>query len=178
MRRISLIVFLILFVLCVVHALWHYLQLPEKVASHFDLSGQPDGWSTKTSFITFYLVITGICALLFLGISFGISKMPVSLINMPNKDFWLSEERKQKTFDFMFHFFLWLGSATLLLLLDRFHQAIQVNLEKAESSSHLMLSLGLYIGFTVVWCIVIYRKYGNKGKSRQMHAEVQSDSRL
>jgi len=174
-RRLSLAVFLTLCVLCVAHAAWYYPQLPDKVASHFGPSGQPDAWSTKTFFVAFYLVITGINALLFLGISFGMSKIPVSLINLPNKDYWLSEERKQKTFDFMFHYLLWFASATLLLLLDMFHQSFQVHLAKADSLSHPMLSLGLYIGFTVVWSIGLLVKFGKKSKSQQMHAEVQSE---
>jgi uncharacterized membrane protein len=163
-RRISLIVFLVLCVLCVAQAAYYYPLLPEKVASHFGLSGQPDAWSTKTSFITIYLIVTGFLMLVFLGISFGMSKINVSLINLPNKDYWLSPERKQQTFDFMFIYFLWLASATLLLLLDMFHQTFQVHLGKANTLSHPTLSLGLYIAFTVLWSIGLIIKFGQKGK--------------
>ena len=77
LRRLSLAVFIFVFALCVVHVMYYYPLLPEKVASHFGLSGQPDAWSTKTFFVTRYFVITGILAIIFLGISLGFSKIPV-----------------------------------------------------------------------------------------------------
>lgn len=174
MRKLSLVVFLILCLLYVAHVIWYYPQLPDRVASHFSFSGQPDAWSTKTFFVTFYLVITGGCALLFIGVSFGMSKIPVSLINLPNKDYWLSEDHKQQTFDFMSHYLLWFASATLLFFLDMFHQSVLVALGKTDSLPHPMLSLGIYIGFIIVWSIGLLVKFGKKGKSQQMHAEVQS----
>ncbi len=159
MRKISLILFLTLCALCVVQAVSYYPLLPERVASHFGASGKPDAWATKESLISVYLVTTGICALLFLGISFGISKIPLSLINMPNKEHWLSGERKQETFDFMFSYNLWFASATLLLLMDLFSQTFQVALGKADALTHPRLSLGLYIGFTVVWGLGFFVKF-------------------
>ena len=161
MRQLSLVVFLVLCAMCVVDAVWYYPQLPERVASHFGPSGQPDAWSTKKVFVTFYLVTTAFCAFLLLGVSLLIYRIPESLIKFPNKDYWLSPERKKKTFDFMFQYFLWFASATVLLLLDMFQQSIQVHLGKTDSLSHPILSLGLYAGFTVVWSIgliVFFRK--------------------
>ena len=167
MRRLSLAVFLVLCAMCVVGAIWYYPQLPERVASHFGPSGQPDAWSTKRSFVTFYLMTTGFCALVFFGISLGIYKIPQNLINLPNKDYWLSPERQKTTFDFMFQYFLWFASATLLLMLDMFQQSIQVQLGKTQSLPHPKLSLGLYIGFTIVWIIGLIVKFGKKGNSQQ-----------
>jgi uncharacterized membrane protein len=148
--------------LCVVQALTFYPLLPEKVASHFGVSGQPDAWSTRASLVGCYLLITGICAILFLGISFGLSKLPPSLINLPNKDHWLSLERRQETFDFLFSYNLWFASATLLLLMDLFGQTFQVALGKAKALPHPMLSLGLYIGFAAAWSIGLYIKFKKK----------------
>jgi len=119
MRRLSLTVFLVLCILCVAQAVYYYPLLPDTVASHFNGAGQPDAWSSKATFVKIYLVATGLVAILFLAINFVMSKIPVSMINLPNKDYWLSEERRQDTFAFLSHYFLWFASATLLLLLDR-----------------------------------------------------------
>ena len=164
--------FLMLWALCVGYAVYCYPKMPDEVASHFGTGGQPDGWTSKASFITFYLVFTGLMALMFLGISFGMSKIPVSLINLPNKDYWLSPERKQNTFDFMFWYMLCFGSATLLLMLDILYQSFQVHLGKAETLPHFMLSLGLYLGITGVWIVGLYIKFVKKGKAQQTHSEV------
>jgi uncharacterized membrane protein len=163
MRRMPLIVFLVLCALCVAQALYYYPQLPDKVASHFGASGQPDSWSTRNFFVAFYLMAVGFTASMFLAIHFGMSKMPASLINLPNKDYWLSPERRQQTSGFMSRQLLWFGCATLLLLLDIFYQSFQVHLGRAEGLSHPMLSLGLYIGFSVVWSIGLMIKFSRKG---------------
>ena len=161
-HKVSLVVFLALCALCVIHALYYYPQLPDKVASHFGLSGQPDAWSSKTSFVTFYMVTAGVLAILFLGICFGILKIPLSLVNLPNKDYWLSPERKQETFDFIFHYLLWLGSGTFVLLIAIIHQSFRVHLEKAKSLEYPMLSVGIYIVFTILWCIGLCVKFYKK----------------
>jgi uncharacterized membrane protein len=158
-RRLSLMVFLGLLAICAGYGVYNYPQLPEKVASHFGPSGRPDAWSTKTAFMIFYFVMLGVQAILFLGIGFGMSKIPISLINLPNKEYWLSEERKQETVDFMFSYFLWFGSATFIFLLDIYYQCFQVNLGKADSLPHFMLSTGLFIGVTIVWVAGLFLKF-------------------
>ncbi|MDH4210378.1 MAG: PH domain-containing protein [candidate division WOR-3 bacterium] len=40
-----------LFILTVVMVLLVYLQLPERVAVHFDMHGNPDGWGSRTSYL-------------------------------------------------------------------------------------------------------------------------------
>lgn len=148
-------------------AIWYYPQLPEKVASHSGPSGQPDAWSTKKFFITIYILTTGGCALILFLISFGLPKIPVSLINLPKKDYWLSLGRRKKTFEFLSQYFLWFASATLIFLLDMFQQSFQVHLGKAQSLPHPLLSLGLYTGFTVVWSIGMVIKFKKKDESQK-----------
>ena len=166
-KKLSLLVFLVLCALCVAQGIYYYPQLPGKVASHFGPSGQPDAWSTKSSFMEFYFVLIGVLSIIFLGISFGMSKIPVSLINLPNKAYWLSKDRKQATVDFISHYFLWFASATLFLILYVSHQTFQVHIGKANSLVHPMLSLGFYIGFTIIWCIGLFIKFGKNHNSRQ-----------
>ena len=125
-RKTSLTVFFVLCLLCVVQAAYYYPLLPERIASHFGPSGRPDAWSAKASFITFYLIIVAILFLLFPTISFAVSKIPVSFINLPNKEYWLSPARKQQTIEYLSYSFLWFASATMLLLLDIMHQIFQV----------------------------------------------------
>jgi uncharacterized membrane protein len=154
----------------VVQGIKYYPELPETVASHFGFSGQPDGWSTKLSFIKMYFSVIGIIAILFLGICFCLSKMSISFINLPNQEYWMSEEHKQKTIDFMIHYSLWFGSATLLLVCDLFYQSIQVHLGITKALSHIWLSLGIFISFTILWIIGLRHKFNKTGESQQATA--------
>jgi hypothetical protein len=88
------------------------------------------------------------------------------LINLPDKDCWLSEKRKKATAEFMFHYFLWFGSATVLFLMDVFNQSFQVHLGRADSLPHILQSLVLYIVFSVVWVIGLFVKFKKKEESQ------------
>jgi uncharacterized membrane protein len=161
-KRLSLLVFFLLCALYVVQGIYYYPQLPVKVASHFGPSGQPDSWSTKSSFMMLYFGIIGVLSITLLGITFCISVIPDSLINLPNKEYWMSKDRKQEAFDFIFHYFLWFASATLLLIIDLSHQIFKVHIGKSDSLAHPMLSLYFYIGFVITWCIGFFIKFGKK----------------
>ena len=159
MRTFSLAFFLFLLGLCVAHALHYYPLLPEKVASHFGASGQPDSWMDKTSFVTIYLAVTGMIGILFLLIGIGISYIPAPFINLPHKEYWLSAERKKNTLSKLSEYFFWFGSASLLLMLDIFHQAFQVHLGMAGKLEHPLLSLVIYLLFSAGWCLKLIRTF-------------------
>lgn len=45
------LIYLGLLLLAILQAAWYYPQLPEMVASHFGVSGKPDGWMSRQSFL-------------------------------------------------------------------------------------------------------------------------------
>jgi uncharacterized membrane protein len=159
MRNISLIVFILLLLLCIGHAMYYYPLLPDRVASHFGASGRPDAWSSKESFVKIYLIVVAVIALLFPGIGLILRKTPPSMMNLPNKDYWLSPERKDETIAILYRQFLWFGSATLLLLLDIFHQSFRVHLGKAQALDHPIASIVVYVVFTTFWSIGLIMKF-------------------
>jgi hypothetical protein len=126
---------------------------------HFAADGQPDSWSSKDKFLNFYLATGAFFMILFMGIAFGMKYIPASLINFPNKNYWLSPERRQNSLDFFSGYFLWFASATILLLFDIMNQSIRVHIGEVGKLPHPMMSLGLYLGFTVVWCAGIIFKF-------------------
>lgn len=147
------------FGLAVAHALYYHGQLPETVASHFNAAGEANGWSSRTTFTALYLATTGIMALCFLGPIWLMPKIPDSMINMPHKDYWLAPERRDETFQILNEYLLWLASATMLFLIDAFHQTIQVNLGESKTLGHFWWGLGAYVGLTTVWCALFYRQF-------------------
>ena len=162
MRNPSRIIFIFVLILCLVQAAYYYPLLPERVASHFGASGRPDAWSGKESFIRIYLIAVAVIAALFSSIGLLLKKTPDSLINLPNKDYWLSPERRQETIDALSRQFLWAGSATLLLLLDIFHQSFRVHLGKAETLEHPLESVVVYVVFNLFWTVALIRKFKRK----------------
>lgn len=162
LKKLSVTVLLSLSALCTAHALYYYPQLPDIVATHFGATGRPDAWAPKEAFLNVYLFTLAFCTVIFLGISFTASRLPVSMINLPNKSYWLAPERKQETLDFLFHYFLWFASATILLLCDVMHQAFQVHLGRSEVLPHPVVSLACYLGFTALWIAGLLMRFGKK----------------
>jgi hypothetical protein len=162
MPNASRIVFTGAVLLCLAQAAYYYPLLPGRVASHFGASGLPDAWSSRDSFVRAYLIATGIIAILFPAIGFALKRIPTWLINLPNREYWLSTGRAEETIALLGRRFLWFGSATLLLLLDIFHQAFRVQLGYAESLRHPVASLVAYCGFALLWSIALIVRFSRK----------------
>ena len=158
-RTTAIAIFALLCVACVAHALWYYPQLPEQVAHHFGATGEPDAWGHKTHFLIVYLVTVGVMAATFLGAGLLMPKIPNYAINLPNKDYWLAPKRRQQTLDYMLPQLLWMGSLTMILLLNVFHQSFQVHLGNATELNNIGITMGAYLTLTTVWCIAIYKKF-------------------
>jgi uncharacterized membrane protein len=162
-RTFSLAVLFVLAACCAAHGLYYYGFLPERVAAHFNAAGTADGWADKATFMRVYLSVVVFCAVLFSLLAILMQKLPVSKINLPDKERLLSPQLEARTRDLLSCGFAWLGSATLLLLLDIFQQSFQVALG-AAALSHPVLSIGLYMAFSVcgsIWLLAQLIKGGN-----------------
>ncbi|HEY6167581.1 MAG TPA: DUF1648 domain-containing protein [Verrucomicrobiae bacterium] len=111
--RWPIIILLALAVSLVAQAAWYFPQMPERMASHFDASGAPNGWMSKHQFFSFLTGLTGVLMLVFVGLPVVLPKIPTSLINLPHKAYWLAAERRQTTLRFFGEWFLWQGCAML-----------------------------------------------------------------
>ena len=162
-RTVSLTVLCVLTACCAAHAVYYYGVLPERVAAHFNAAGLADGWADKETFMRIYLTAVALCTALFLLLAVVVQKLPAATINLPDKERLLSPQREGRTRDLLSCGFVWLGSATLLFLLDIFHQSFQVALG-AAGLSHPVLSIGLYMAFGVcgsIWLLVQLLKDSN-----------------
>ena len=166
MRKTAVPLFILLLLLCIAQVTYYYPLLPDRVASHFGASGRPDAWSSKESFVKIYFIVIAFIAVLFPGIGLMLRKAPTDLMNLPNKGYWLSPERKEETVDVLSRQFLWFGSATLLLLLDIFHQSFRVHLGKAQALDHAWISIVVYVLFTTFWSIALIVKFMRKQQTK------------
>lgn len=95
-------------------ALWLWTQAPDVVASHFDSSGQPDDWSSKTSTLA-WLVPLGVGLPTLMSIRPIWEKIPKSLINIPSKEYWLEHGEETFLFDCLMQFMRIVAGLTALL---------------------------------------------------------------
>lgn len=159
-NRVSRWLFVVLLFVCFSHAFYYYERLPAVVPSHFGLSGEADAWSGKSSLIGGYVLAVSLCGILFGSAGAMTARMPVSLINLPNKDYWLSNERKAETLSFLNIFMLLFGSATLGLLFFTFHQAFRVSLGRISTLEYMPYAIGLYFVVSLALSAGLFMKYG------------------
>jgi uncharacterized membrane protein len=82
-------------------------QLPDRMATHFDINGQPDGWASRSSYMLFIVSFgTGI-ALFIVFVGFAIRFAPNELISLQNREYWLALERRAETMAYIFRQMIW-----------------------------------------------------------------------
>ena len=157
-RRSAILVFLILCACSVWHALHYYAALPAMIPRDSFEAGPSDALTSKVTLLQIYLIAVAGTAFCFPGLGLLITRMKVSRINLPNKEYWLAPERKQRSLDFMVAYTAWFGSATLLFLMRIFHGCFRAVLgEGMRPDPPLPTAIAtgvLYGAFILFWCIL------------------------
>jgi uncharacterized membrane protein len=123
-------------------------NLPPTVASHFGASGAADGFMPRTGYLAVMLAVTVALPLL-LALLHGLV-IPVHLINVPNREYWLAPERRAETFAYLHAQTLRLARLLVVflcyvhLLIVRAHTALPPRL-----SSPLLIA-GLFVFFAAL----------------------------
>lgn len=74
--------------------------LPDRLAVHFDINGNPNGFQTREVFIHTFLAFITLINAIFLAMFWGIRYFPAVLINIPWKQYWFAtEDRKVAAFE-------------------------------------------------------------------------------
>jgi uncharacterized membrane protein len=92
--RLPSSIFFLLASLGAVQYFYYAPRLPEIVASHFGKAGTVNGWETRTLFFSLELGSILLATIISFGVPRSIEALPISMINLPHKEFWLSPERR------------------------------------------------------------------------------------
>lgn len=153
-RRFLLAGIILTILIAAAHVYIFYGKLPDEMASHFDGSGQANDFMSKPAFAVVYLSLVAGMSIMFMGIVLFAKLLPTSLINLPNKEYWLAPERRDQSFSVMFDSMLWIGIATNLFVIGVHHLVILSNLRQQPLA---MLPFNVmfvsYIVFVIGFCI-------------------------
>jgi uncharacterized membrane protein len=127
-------------------------RLPEIVGSHFGASGAANGWQTKAAFFTTEILIVALAAVLGFGVPRMIAAVPVSLINLPNKSFWLAPDRREETICYLQMHMAWIACALLAFLLFVMELVFRANLQQPPrlNSAALITGLAAFLSFAAI----------------------------
>ena len=158
--KVSTIILAILLLVFIGQTVYFYPQLPETIASHFDAGGQANGFMSKFGFIVFEVILLSILLAIFLSAAKLLTKMPDSMINLPNKDFWLAPERRERTLAVFGDFFAWLSVALTAMFIAVNYLVLNANLmEKDPNPRQFWIVLGLFFASVAVLIFVYLRRF-------------------
>jgi hypothetical protein len=130
--------------------------LPERVASHFNAAGHPNGWMARDGFVIFYVGMVLLLAFVFLLVSLIIGRVPPELVNLPNKNYWLAPERRAETAAWMRGWGCLMGTATVSLMIYVMRLVEHANLEHTSLNSSIVPALLLFGGVSIALVIALF----------------------
>jgi Protein of unknown function (DUF1648) len=165
--RLPKSVFVVLATAAAIHFFYLYAQLPEVVASHFDAHGRPNGWQTKPIFFAFFVGAIATATFIGFGVPRIIESMPIALINLPNKQYWFSPERRPKTLAFLSSHLAWLGCVVLLVEIFAFEFSVRANFRPdrrfdTASLTYVLAAMGVFL---IIWTARLLARFGKPSET-------------
>jgi hypothetical protein len=161
--RLPSSLFFALAVLGVVQYGYYGPRLPQMLGSQFAGNGAVNGWQSKGVFFTIELAVVVLAAVVGFGVPRIIGAMPVSLINLPNKEFWLGPEKRLETLGYLQMRMAWFGSALLAFLLFVMELVFRANLQNPPQLNSAAFVPGLvaflvFVGISTVQLIARFAR--------------------
>lgn len=145
----------------VIQSIYYYTQFPEKVASHFGSSGIPDGWMPRLENLFVSSAIFVFMTIMMFSLPRLVSILPVRFVNLPNRDYWLANERKEQTIkDLTVRMFIF-GSAINIFFIFVTHMVFEANNVQPVklNENNMLLALGIFMLFLAGWLISFIRRF-------------------
>ena len=136
-------------------------MLPERMASHFGIDGQPNGWMCRSGYVVF-ISLFGVGLPAFVaGLVAFCRFLPDWTVNIPHREHWLSPEHRSQTYDYLLARSLWLaclvvgfvgGMHYLTMLANR---SVPVHLP----GGLLFMMLAIFLAILGIWSVGLFRHF-------------------
>ena len=155
----------VLFLVLVVAGCFVWLtsgDLPPVVASHFGVGGTANGFMGRGTYTTFMLaMVVAVPALI--GFSGQLVRiLPLQLINLPNKQYWLAPQRRAATLESLFSLGVPLALALAVFLCFVHWLVVHANAVQPArlSESSLFAGLAVFGVAMALWLVILFRRFG------------------
>ncbi|MEO8275059.1 MAG: DUF1648 domain-containing protein [Thermoanaerobaculia bacterium] len=153
--------FLIALMATALFILWRSQSLPERVASHFDFQGVADGFIARRALVVLLLALAMFGPSILFAVGTFALKLPDSLINLPNKEYWLAPERRAGSLAFFQRVLDRMTLSLLLLLVLLFEEVVRANRREPPrlDEAYFYVGLGAFLLFQAVEVIRLRRRF-------------------
>jgi hypothetical protein len=137
-------------------------DFPPRMAVRFNFEGHPVDWMDRVKFIVLASFVSFMLPT-FVAAMVGVLPrvLPISILNMPNKAYWLALERRQTALDAWTWLGLWLGC-----LLQAFLMAINIGIARANAVTPpsldglwLLMPTALFFTGVLAWGLSVRRAF-------------------
>jgi serine/threonine-protein kinase len=161
-RLLPLLLVIAAAVFVITHFVW-LAQMPERIASHFNGMGKPNGWMTRSGHSAFMLMFGLGEPAFVLTLIWAMRFLPANLLNVPKPEYWRSPENYPKACAIML---AWAQSLAIAMLLwNTFFnwQIVKANLMSPPHLANadvgwLTGALLATVGCSIAWLIWRFRK--------------------
>ena len=158
--RTSLIALAVLYFLFGILLAVGSVQLPERVASHFGFSGEANGWMSRTGYLVFMAFFGMIFPMIAPLAVLLVGRVPASMVNLPNKEFWLAPERREGTVAFLVSQMLRLAVLVLGLVIVVHQLVVDANRQDPPRMSNMIWAvLAVFLVFMAGWIWSLVRHF-------------------
>jgi len=160
MKRMYLF-FVFAFLLGGIEMLYFYPLLPDRMAVHFNADGAADGWGPKSHFFMTMETVYAVLLILFGALPLLLRRLPESLMNLPNKNYWLAPERKAQTMDRLMGQLLFVGAMALLLMDCVLYLSFTANFSTRPFLQPELLwgIIAVFFTASIAWTVFLIRSF-------------------
>ncbi len=134
--------------------IFYFPNLGETVATHFDALGRPNGAMPKRFFLTFEIALLLLIVSEALLIPLLIERIPERFLNIPNRGYWLAEERRAATFAGMRSAFESLGVLLVAFFVVVNQLVFNANVRRANLEVwQFIVVFIVFVGAMVIWLL-------------------------
>lgn len=135
--------------------------LPERVASHFGANGEANGWMSRSGYLWFVAGMGAGLPLFIIVLGFLSKFFPISMVNVPHKEFWLAPSRRETSQAYLFDRSLWLGCLMVGFFAAIHYMTVVANrsVPARLPSQVFFVVLGVFLVCIGLWTIGLYRRF-------------------
>jgi len=159
--RTSAILFILLCLGFVLYVNQTSSVLPERMATHFGVGGQPNGWMSRSGYVAF-IRIFGVGLPWFIVVTFVLCRfLPDWTFNIPNREYWLSPERRSETDEYLLAHGLWLACSLVGFIGGMHYLTIHANRSvPVHLPGDLLLTLlAIFLAVLGIWAVGLVRHF-------------------
>ena len=156
MRSLGMTCLVAAVVMTIAQLLLYPSSLPRVVASNFGVDGTANSWMPKRTFLTLHVGSQVAMAAFLLLLARYSRFLPEPMLNMPHKEYWLNDSRRQATFDYNEGLLTLIAGITAIFLAGVFQLVFLANLDGTQQlrllwfipwlASYLLCVLLLVVG--------------------------------